>query len=354
MKKAIHHRAAILDAIDKGNFDYAKTFPNSPRAKKFYNMLGDVLTVKKYLTDWLAYKQPQVMASTYNDYRKIINNQLIPAFGDLQLTDLKKKNIKMWVSQLTCGNKRIANILCPLRVALDDAEDDELIEQNPIQGWGYSKKEKPKEEHIDPFSREEQSAILAAMSDRGKNFVQFAFWSGLRTSELVALRWKDIDWVKGCIRVVRKQTQAAKDDEIPKTSSGRREVKILEPAADALKSQKVWTFMANDHVFLNPRTNEPWEGDQAIRKTLWTPALRKAGVVYRNPYQTRHTYASMMLSSGEHPMWVAKQMGHADWTMIARRYGKWMPDADPECGKKAVGIYGADGQKQPPAAIENL
>ncbi|MDF5919893.1 hypothetical protein P4133_10895 [Pseudomonas aeruginosa] len=63
-------------------------------------------------------------------------------------------------------------------------------------------------------------------------------------------------------------------------------------------------------------------------------ALKKAGVRYRRPYQTRHTYASMMLSAGEHPMWVAQQMGHSDWTAIARIYGRWMPSADYNAGEK--------------------
>lgn len=89
-----------------------------------------------------------------------------------------------------------------------------------------------------------------------------------------------------------------------------------------------------EEVFQNPRLERRWEGDQPIRKTLWTGILQNAGVRYRNPYQTRHTYASMMLSAGEHPMWVAKQMGHADWTMIARVYGRWMPEADILAGKK--------------------
>lgn len=69
---------------------------------------------------------------------------------------------------------------------------------------------------------------------------------------------------------------------------------------------------------------------------IWRSALKRAGVRHRNPYQTRHTYASMMLSAGEHPMWVAKQMGYADWTMIARVYGRWMPSADTEAGNRAV------------------
>lgn len=39
-------------------------------------------------------------------------------------------------------------------------------------------------------------------------------------------------------------------------------------------------------------------------------------------------------------MWVAKQMGHTDWTMIARVYGRWMPSADIGAGGKAEAIWG--------------
>ncbi|WP_420841665.1 tyrosine-type recombinase/integrase [Endozoicomonas acroporae] len=346
LKRAERHRAAIMDAIDKGTFDYLVTFPDSPRGKEFARVPGDALTIKHYLTQWLDDQKNQLKASTYDDYKKSVNNILIPAFGHLKLTDLKRKHIKAWGKGLTCSNKRIANILSPLRSALDEAVEDEVIDQNPLQGWTYSRKEEPKEDHVDPFNREEQNAILNALNGQGRNLIQFAFWSGLRTSELVALRWGDVDWIKGVVRVRRAQTQAAEDDETTKTNAGRRDVKLLDPALAALTTQKAWTFLAGEHVFHNPRTNEPWEGDQPIRKTLWTPALKKAGVAYRNPYQTRHTYASMMLSSGEHPMWVAKQMGHADWTMIARRYGKWMPDADPECGNRAVGLYAQPEDQQ--------
>jgi integrase len=47
----------------------------------------------------------------------------------------------------------------------------------------------------------------------------------------------------------------------------------------------------------------------------------------------------MMLSAGEHPMWVAKQMGHKNWTMIARVYGRWMPDSDVGAGSRAESVY---------------
>jgi integrase len=80
---------------------------------------------------------------------------------------------------------------------------------------------------------------------------------------------------------------------------------------------------------------ERWIGDQPIRKTIWHPAMKKAGTRCRRPYQTRHTYASMMFSAGEHLMWVAKQMGYSDWKMNVRVYGRWMPSADLTAGAKA-------------------
>lgn len=162
--------------------------------------------------------------------------------------------------------------------------------------------------------------------------MQFALWTGLRTSELVALDWGDVDFIRGEVMITRAMTQASRGAaEIPKTAAGRRAVKLLGPAMTALKAQKAQkehTFLAGEEVFQNPRTLARWTGDGPIRKTMWAHAVKKAGVRYRRPYQTRHTYASMMLSAGEHPMWVAQQMGHSDWTMIARVYGRWMPSQD--------------------------
>jgi integrase len=219
-----------------------------------------------------------------------------------------------------------------------------LIEVNPLAGWTYSRKEAPpKDDDVDPFSPDEQAAILGALTGQTRNLVQFSLWTGLRTSELVALDWGDVDWIRSEVVISKAMTQAAGGvAEVTKTSAGRRSVKLLRPALEALKAQKAHTFLADQEIFQNPRTHERWAGDQPIRKTMWMPAMKKSGVRYRRPYQTRHTYASMMLSAGEHPMWVAKQMGHTDWTMIARVYGRWMPSADATAGERAERLWSAE------------
>lgn len=344
MKRAERHRAAIIDAIEIGTFDYAVTFPNSPRVRIMAKTPGDGITIKEFINKWIKDQKNHFKMSTYFSYLGIVSNVIEPVFGHLQLSELKRRHIKDWGKKQTCSNKRIANILTVLRTALADAVEDELIDTNILYGWKYKRREEPREDHVEPFSREEQAAILEQLKDQEKNLIQFAFWTGQRTSELMALQWGDIDWINGEVKVRRARTRYAKEAEAPKTKAGRRNVKLLQPAIMALKAQKPWTFLADEHIFHNPRTNQPWASDQKIRTLLWTPALKRAGVAYRNPYQTRHTFASMMLSSGEHPMWVAKQMGHADWTMIARTYGKWLSDADPECGNRAIELFADEAE----------
>ncbi|NOV27401.1 site-specific integrase [Cupriavidus necator] len=336
LKRAEQWRATVLLAIEQGTFVYSQSFPNSPNAAKFAEYKGEVQTAGDYLEAWLKRQEKHLKASTYDGYRKIVNYHLIPEFGRIRLADLKRTTVRDWLDKLDCTNKRLANIQSVLRKALDDAVDDELIAANPLYGWTYRKQEGPKEEDdIDPFTPDEQRAIIDALPGQAANLVRFAFWSGLRTSELVALDWGDVDWRRGVVVVRKALTQTAEAMEDTKTRSSRREVKILPPALAALEAQKAFTFLAGKEVFQDPRHGERWVGDSPIR-IVWTRALKKAKVRYRKPYQTRHTYASMMLSAGEHPMWVARQMGHSNVQTTTRSYGRWMPLADPEAGGKAV------------------
>ncbi|MBY4947052.1 site-specific integrase [Cupriavidus respiraculi] len=336
LKRAEQWRATVLLAIEQGTFVYSQSFPNSPNALKFAEYKGEVRTVLEYFEGWLERQKRHLKASTFDGYRKIVNYHIIPEFGQTRLAELKRVAVRQWLDKMDCTNKRLANIQSVMRKALDDAVQDDLIAANPLYSWTYRKQEGPKEDDdIDPFTPDEQRAIIDALPDQAANMVQFAFWSGLRTSELVALDWSDVDWLKGVVVVWKAITQTAEAAEDTKTRSSRREVKLLPPALSALEAQKAHTYLAGKEIFQDPRHSERWVGDSPIR-IVWTRALKKAKVRYRKPYQTRHTYASMMLSAGEHPMWVARQMGHSNVNTTTRSYARWMPLADPFAGGKAV------------------
>ena len=114
---------------------------------------------------------------------------------------------------------------------------------------------------------------------------------------------------------------------------------MLPPVEQALIDQKQYTLLQGGKIFFNPTTGEIWTGDQQIRKSFWIPLLKKAKVRYRNPYQTRHTYASMMLSAGENPAWVSNQMGHSNMMITLRTYARWIPSNDQQ-GGKALDMFG--------------
>lgn len=61
----------------------------------------------------------------------------------------------------------------------------------------------------------------------------------------------------------------------------------------------------------------------------WARLPRKAQLTHREPYQLRHSYASMLLMAGAHPAYLAKQLGHKDWGMIRTIYAQWVSKDNP-------------------------
>jgi integrase len=330
-------RGKILAEIAKGTFDYYAFFPESKRSIELAKEPAAMVTVGKKLDDWIAGQARALQKSTLLGYERAIKHTLKPAFGALLLRDVTRDVIRKWISGQAASAKRLNNLLTPLRTMLAEALTDGAIAVDPMRDISI-KQRGPRDDEIDPFTPDEISAILGSVEGQIRNLLQFAFWSGLRTSELIALRWQDVDWVKGVILV--RQARVAGELKGPKTKAGKRDVKLLPAARAALQAQREHSQLRGAYVFLDPRTGLPWGGDKPIREWHWRPALQRAGVRYRYPYQTRHTYASTLLSAGENPVWVAGQMGHRDWVMIVRTYGRWIPDVDPTAGDKAAAIGG--------------
>jgi len=331
LKYAERLHATIMHEIATGTFDYRKHFPESRRASIFLNGQSGHQLVENALLSYLEAKKRTLADSTYHSYETAVRCHLIPTFGHLKLLDLTTQAIRQWMGGLTVSNKRINNVLIPLRGMLEDAFVDGAIDRNPMD---RIKNLEVREDEPEPFTFEEQQRILAVLPDQGRNLIQFAFWTGLRTSELIALEWGDIDSVRGTVYVQRACVRGVL--KYPKTRAGKREVLLLPPALEALERQRPFTFKEGRRVFHNPETGKPWSSDIKIRHPLWAHAIKAAGVRYRNPYQTRHTYASMLLSAGENPAWIARQMGHTNMQMVLRKYGRYLPDHDPLAGEKIV------------------
>ena len=327
---AANVRFEVQRKIKDGTFHYPDFFPNSPRIKEF-EADGDRILIGVLLQKQLALYQGQVnnnkmSPSTLEGYAKAINSQRMQFWANKSLAEATPSALREWIAEIGTTAKFTRNLLTPLRSVFEDALNDDRITSNPFDRIALTKLLKQtstsSDYEVDPFSREERAALLAKARVDEAAMVQFWFATGLRPGELIALKWDKIDWVKRTARIDRNQVSGVEKG--PKTEAGIRTVELNEEAIAALLSQKPVSFLAQQHVWLNPRTGKSWTNDAQVRKTLWQPLLARTEVRYRNPYQARHTFASGLLTAGANPWYVAQQLGHIDVALVFSIYGKFI------------------------------
>lgn len=333
VNKSSIQRAAVLredirTKIKAGDFDYAEHFPDSPRAGVSRKKAGlmRALLQKQLETYERQVQNGQLSPSTYNGYAKVINGERMKQWHEVQASDVTPSMLREWITEMDCTSKAIRNMLIPLRSVFEDALNDGLIEFNPFERVALTKlirqTSRASDYVVQPFTRAEREAILAACREDERPMLQFWFNSGLRPGELQALQWDHVDFDKKIARIVLNQVAGVV--KAPKTEAGKRDVELNAEAVEALKQQRAVSQARGARVWLNPRTLKPWTTDAQIRKTLWLPVIERAGIEYRNPYQIRHTYASTLLTAGANPWYVAQQLGHEDVEMVFRTYGKFI------------------------------
>lgn len=330
LKYAERTLGEIHNKIERGTFIYAEYFPRSVRLKIFGNAATGK-TVKMYLDEYLKICETRHLSpSTIGGYKKCRS-----ALSELHIfpaSELTPSALKTWIQNQKTTLKTIRNQLSFLRSSLDEAVTDGVLQINPVSQVTASRYQSNKSDAessyiVDPLSPAEVSALLTSTGNKQwENLFRFAIQTGLRSSELCALRWRDIDFVEKTAHVQSASVSGVTKG--TKTKAGTRKVELTEEAMIALNDQKPFSFMKDGCVFEDPKTNKPWASADAIRKKAWVPTLRKAGIRYRNPYQTRHTYATRLISRGVNLFWLAGQMGHKGPEMLFRHYGRYLKAYD--------------------------
>lgn len=314
-------RERIVQQIKDGTFNYLKEFPNSKTAKKLYETQGGE-SLGQALDKWLNEAKQELQHSTWLDYQKSVEFWK-GKLGKKLIPELTLRHVRDIIYNKAISQKRATNLLIPLRHVLRRACEDLVIDNDPLRNWQPRMPKREHKQEIDPFSKEEQ---LQLMGDNEIHaFIQFSTWTGLRTSEALAILWSDINdeisVTKGLVKGVIS---------VPKTKASIRKVAIRPRASEALQLMQHTRFKKG-RIFT-------FENDNIVRKRFVT-LCKQADVRYRKPYNTRHTFASMMLTAGENPMWVSQQMGHSDVNMIFRTYGHYMP-SDRDEGSLADDMFG--------------
>lgn len=323
-KSAINYarnlRGEILNRIEKGAFNYADYFPDSPKARLFGHALS-TMTVKeaqRIVMDDLP-REATTLAS-YEKSAKRINGHL----GNHRLVDLMPEHFREMFRKRQVSRKTWNNDLIPLRKALKRAVMDGVINFSPLDRVDIDELvPKSVRPQPDPFTLDEIEAILRTNVAELRMY-QTALYTGLRLEELAALSWSSVDLANARIYVTHAAQLSIRSKELkaPKTRTSARTIDLLPKALEALKSQQAQTRFQGDRVFMNGR--EPYTRYKQFSRK-WKKALGACEVRYRAMKQCRHTYASHMLSSGHNPLYVASQLGHTG-TALLDVYGKWIDD----------------------------
>ena len=260
--------------------------------------------------------------STLRDYRSNIEAHLRPAFGGSALEDISTASIDAWRASLTNLSPRTKNkLLVVMHGVMRRAVTVWGLRTNPVAG--VEKHRTRSTGDLEVFSPEEVMALVrAAASEQDGAVYLTAAFTGLRRGELLALRWRDVDFSGSLIRV--RASYAAGQLTSPKSGKVRSVPMAPDVAAAlaALGQRQDWT---DDDDLVFPGETGTFLDGSALRRRF-ASALARAGLRPLRFHDLRHTFGTRMIAKADIRR-VQEWMGHAD-VETTMRYLHYAPRAD--------------------------
>jgi integrase len=257
---------------------------------------------------WLR-EDRQRKPSTLRDYRSIINAHLLPAFGSERLEDMTTDQVEAWSAKLaargTMNNRTRLKILTVLHGVMKRAVRVWKLPRNPV-----SDVEKPVQHRsvgIEVFSPEDVMALVRqAASEQDAAIYLVAAFTGLRRGELVALRWRDVDFPRSHIRVTASYTEGGLST--PKSGKARS-VPMAPVVAETLAKL---AESSSDDGLVFPGSHGAYLDASALYRR-YKAALVRAGLRDLRFHDLRHTFGTQVIGNPQVSILQLKEwMGHAD------------------------------------------
>ncbi len=282
--------------------------------------------------------------STLRGYRSIINAYLLPAFASRRIEDITTKDIELWRTRLTAvsdakrepkdtdANTREAE-KAPQRKLSNNSKNRIVILLHGVFARACKVYELPSnpvsavERHpvrlagdIDVFSPEEILALVrAAGSDQDGAVYLTAAFTGLRRGELIALRWRDVNFSGATIRV--RASYAGESLTAPKSGKVRSVPMAPEVAQVLARLSQRKYFTADDDLVFVGESGSYLDGSALRRR--YKKALEQAGLRPLRFHDLRHTFGTRMITKADIRR-VQEWMGHAD-IQTTMRYLHYAP-----------------------------
>jgi len=298
----------------------------SPLTETPESATSSVTTVKSLAERYCAERMPS-RHSTSRVYRSWLNNYVLPQWGDKPISEVQPRPVELWLRQLRLAPKSKSHVRNLLHVLLDFAMWAGVLEvsRNPIDlvvVKGATKRmRKPRSLTVEQFQQ-----LCQHLKGPFRTMAMVCVCFGLRISECLALRWSDVDWLNGTLRVERGIVEQKIGD--VKTDGSR---KLLTIAKELLACLKVWRqttefASAEDWIFASPlklgRLPYSYTG-------FWRELQRAgidAGIGKLGTHTFRHTYRSWLDAVGTPIAVQQKLMRHSNIRTTLNIYGDVVTD----------------------------
>jgi integrase len=305
------------------------------------------LTFEQYSQRWLKqHAAVELKPSTVASYEQLLRLYVLPRFGQLQVTAIERGQVKDflgdWSAKGELSRNTLRLMLCTLRVILNHAVEDGIIDHNPAEKLGrFTKTEKPKHQ-AEAMTREEAQAFLASAMELCPDFYPLflmALRAGLRKGELMAVTWGDIqfgssdddpnryilvqhNYVQGEFTTPKSKKSRRVDlsRELRRTLLELRDTRLL----TAMMAGK--TGIADDLIF-HSKAGTVLDPNNLVHYHF-LPCLEHAGLRRFRFHDLRHTFGSLLIQDGASLAYVKEQMGHSSIQITVDTYGHLIPGAD--------------------------
>jgi integrase len=310
----------------------------SLQAPKEKQKTNEVQTVKTLAARYEAERFP-TRHDTARTYRSWLKNYVLPKWGDKLVSEIQPRPVELWLKSLALSPKSRAHVRNMMYMLLDFAMWAGVIEvgRNPMElvvvRGATKRQKKPRSLTAEQFQK-----LYAELREPFQTIALMCVCFGLRISECLALRWSDLDWLKGELRIERSIVEQHLDD--VKTDDSRRSLTVASELIQRLHSWKTMTSFGadSDWIFASPVKlgRQPYSYTGVWRELQ--RASEATGIGKMGTHSFRHTHRAWLDAVGTSVAVQQKMMRHSDIRTTMNIYGDVVTDEMELAHGKVVGL----------------
>jgi integrase len=304
------------------------------------------MSVQRYLHDWLEHVRTRVRTRTYEGYEGVLRRYVLDRLPTVDLTELKPLDLQHLYSDLLANSHpplsagTVLNTHLVLTQAFGQAVRWGLIPSNPASG---AQPPRPRRAELVSVDEPLVTKLLAVVAGSSCEVpAALAIGTGLRRSEILGLRWSDIDGDLEVARI-RRTLQPTREGlvfERPKTKHSERSVVLGAFVRPYLERQR------DDQAHRRERLGDGWHdeglvidrGDGApmhpdTLSSAWSRMIKRSGLPHVRFHDLRHAHATLLLVKGVHPKIVSERLGHSSIGITLDTYSHVLPSMQHEAAQ---------------------